>query len=772
MKFFIRILTLFVLSQMVYQVHAQEYLWPTDASHYLTSSFAEYRPGHFHAGIDVKTWGKVGYKVFAVRDGYISRIRVSPFGYGKVLYQKLDTGETVVYAHLNGFNEALEVYVKQQQKKQKSYRINNYLKSTQFPVKKGDVIGYTGATGIGYPHLHFEMRDEHSNPINPFLRGYKVEDTIPPIVSGISITPLDHTSRVNGDAVAFIERPARISAGNYQLTSKPVVSGLIGFAVDCYDQANGVNNKFAAYKLDFYVDGDLDFSATYNKFSYSNSHFIDFDRDYRLNQRGLGLFQKLYKDEFNELPIYRPEGKTIGKLKCDSGFVNQSYSPDVLTIGEHHFRIELYDFFGNVTVVQGDFIVGARASLQADFLYELPGQLIVSNLMDSKGTELTNPEFFIGSADGKSWTKTLPHRMDRLEAGTSPLKGGFLISPTIPGTIIKIQAEDNFSVPSFPLFYQVEGAQLSPDDVPQISIEKDFYDDFARLIIRTSTILPAFPKLLVQQIGMPAAEVELWQNDLEEYAGIYKLIPGKDGPLSFEVSASDNAGNELLRWDQIDIETVTPRAGGTISSKDGDCNVTFGAKAVYDNVFLRIDHEGVVDGPKYDSVGDAYQIYPQDIPFKGSATVRLKYPETDLLPDKLGVYRKGRNGWSFNGNSLDESNYTISCNLSSFGTFALIRDEVPPVVEIKYPLNNHRITSRRPTFTAVVYDELSGVADERSIVMKIDGEEVIAEFDPETKAIKYKPDEPLLPGNHVFSVRAYDNSKNETEVVYNFVVLD
>ncbi|UCE08247.1 MAG: M23 family peptidase, partial [bacterium] len=96
------------LLAIVYLIHffssigfAQDYLWPTDASQYLTSSFAEYRPGHFHAGIDIKTWGRIGHKVFAIRDGYIMRIGVSPFGYGKVLYQKLDTGVIAVYAHLS-----------------------------------------------------------------------------------------------------------------------------------------------------------------------------------------------------------------------------------------------------------------------------------------------------------------------------------------------------------------------------------------------------------------------------------------------------------------------------------------------------------------------------------------------------------------------------------------------------------------------------------------------------------------------------------------------
>ena len=175
---FIGFLLCFLLFNGFSGLNAQDYIWPTDASELLTSSFAESRSGRFHAGIDVKTWGRTGYKIFAIRDGYISRIRVSPFGYGRALYLTLDTGEIVVYGHMEKFRDDIEAYVKEQQKARNNYEIQLYPKSTQFPVKQGDVLGLTGDSGVGYPHLHFEMRDASSNPINPLNRGYKVFDTI------------------------------------------------------------------------------------------------------------------------------------------------------------------------------------------------------------------------------------------------------------------------------------------------------------------------------------------------------------------------------------------------------------------------------------------------------------------------------------------------------------------------------------------------------------------------------------------------------------------
>ena len=110
-----RVFTLLFL--IIQIVHAQNYLWPTDASTYMSSSFCEYREGHYHSAIDVKTWVREGYKCFAVEDGIIERIRVSPFGYGKVLYLRLKDGNMAIYAHLQRFNNKIDKMVREQQLK-------------------------------------------------------------------------------------------------------------------------------------------------------------------------------------------------------------------------------------------------------------------------------------------------------------------------------------------------------------------------------------------------------------------------------------------------------------------------------------------------------------------------------------------------------------------------------------------------------------------------------------------------------------------------------
>ncbi len=762
---------------VVYLIHlfnysgmTQDYLWPTDASHYLTSSFAEYRPGHFHAGIDIKTWSRIGYKVFAIRDGYIMRIGISPYGYGKVLYQKLDSGEIVVYAHLDRFNDELQNYIKQEQKRKRAYRINNYLGRDQFPIKKGDIIGYTGASGIGSPHLHFEIRDANNNPINPFLLGYRVEDSVPPTVRAISFTPMNFYSRVNADVIPSIEKPTLINKGKYKLDSRPFLSGHIGVAVDCFDQANGVNHSFAVYKLDFYVDGELYFSAKYDKFSYAVSSLIDLDRDFRLMSRGVGRFQKLYKEQSNQLPFYKPMGNEIGIIRCNTNSKNIFIVPDGVGKGLHQFNIELYDFFGNMTTIVGNFIVGEREMIYADFELQEPDRLLISNIVDQNGIRIENPEIFVSLNQGISWRKMAVQPIDEDTNVESPAIIKYLLTPVQPGMILKIQSVDDDGVESFPLYKLIEGSTLTENLMTDISLEKDFYDDYIRLTLKVDGLIGSTPKLSVQQIGIPATEVPLWQNRFNEIIGVYPLMPGKDGPLSIEANANDLSGRELTYWEQMDIRTVFPHRGGSIISKDGNCRVVFNSESVYKNLFLRIESIGPLDDSAYDFVGEAYEIYPQDIPLKRSAKIELNYPNIDPSPSKLGIYQINRTRPGFRGNNLNLQKSSISCNISNLGAFTILRDTIPPVVEIRHPANNAQLSDKKPTLIAVVYDALSGIANERSIVMRLDGAKVIAEYDPDARTINYELEEALLSGEHVVSIWAVDNCKNEILVSHKFYI--
>lgn len=327
-------------------------IWPTDASRVLTSTFAEFRPGHFHSGLDIKTWS-TGQKVFSVANGSVIRLKVSPYGYGKVLYVQHDNGYYSVYAHLSRFNTAIDALVEEEQWNRMRYEIELFFKPGQIPVKQGEIIAYTGRTGIGLPHLHFEIRDPHNRPVNPIDYQFLPEDTSPPIATRLVFTPFSYNGQINNDWKSVIYRCRKITGGQYRVREIPRITGPVGIALDHYDQNGQTANKFGLYSLRLLIDNQEWFSSDYKRFGFHQTRQIELDRHYRLLREGKGIFQKLYRDRSNSLEFYASSEPGYGVLQT---------GPQGLREGLHDYRIELHDVRGNISTVHGQFRVTSDIS--------------------------------------------------------------------------------------------------------------------------------------------------------------------------------------------------------------------------------------------------------------------------------------------------------------------------------------------------------------------------------------------------------------------------
>ena len=172
---------------------------PLDITLVLSGTFAELRSNHFHSGLDIKTQGKEGFKTYAAAEGYISRIKISRYGYGKALYVTHPNGYTTVYAHLQKFAPKIEAYVKEEQYKKESFELELFPKAEDLKISAKEVIAYTGNTGgSGGPHLHFEIRDKQEQPMNPMLFGLDIKDTTKPVIYDVFAYPLSEDSHING----------------------------------------------------------------------------------------------------------------------------------------------------------------------------------------------------------------------------------------------------------------------------------------------------------------------------------------------------------------------------------------------------------------------------------------------------------------------------------------------------------------------------------------------------------------------------------------------
>ena len=292
-----------VLSQTSYP---QDYfINPLKIPLILSGTFGELRSNHFHSGLDIKTQKRVGLNVHAAAKGYVSRIKISHWGYGKVLYVTHPNGYTTVYAHLKKFAPKIEAYVKKRQYEKESFTIHLFPEAHELLVEKDEVIAFSGNTGgSGGPHLHFEIRDGNAKPINPMLFGINIPDTkIPEIRASVAYSFGD-SSQVNQSNRLKELRIIRKKDGT--LTTNPITAyGTIGFGVNAIDKQDGALNNNGIFSLEMTVNGKKVYEHKVDTYAFSETRylniFIDYERYYHKRQR----IQKCFVEPANKLSIYR-----------------------------------------------------------------------------------------------------------------------------------------------------------------------------------------------------------------------------------------------------------------------------------------------------------------------------------------------------------------------------------------------------------------------------------------------------------------------------------
>ena len=300
----------------------------------LSGTFAELRSDHFHAGLDIKTQQREGLRVFSTAPGYVSRIKISPWGYGKAIYITHPNGYTTVYAHLKKFSKKIESYIKKIQYKKESFEIQVFPKFEELPVKKNEIIAFSGSTGgfVG-PHLHYEIRDTKTEkPINPFLFGIDISDSKKPRINTLMGYPIGSESHINKINKPLQLNFIKLKNGTF-LANKIKAYGTIGFGINAFDQLDGAYNKNGLYSLQMRVNGKVvhEFKAT--SFSFAESKLInlliDYERFETLKQR----VQKTYIVPANKLSLYAKNNHN-GIVKIEDGI-------------SYNIEITAKDFKGN-----------------------------------------------------------------------------------------------------------------------------------------------------------------------------------------------------------------------------------------------------------------------------------------------------------------------------------------------------------------------------------------------------------------------------------------
>ena len=324
----------------VFQLQAQKTIDPNyfsnplDIPMVLSGSFGELRSNHFHSGLDIKTQQRSGVPIYAPADGYVSRIKVGHYGYGKALYIKHPNGYSTVYAHLQKFETTIQDFVKKSQYKKERYEIELFPKESSLLVKKGDLIAYTGNSGSsGGPHLHYEIRDAYSRPMNPMLFGLEIPDTKDPSVTSVLAYPVSDDATVNQSSEPVKLRLIKQKDGSYK-TEKISAYGKIGFGIATTDQQNGAYNKNGVYRIKTSYNGKPKIDIKFEKFSFDETRYLNRYIDYTYFKEHKIKIQKLFRQTNNPLSIITQED--------DNGFVN------VADGFSSNYTIEIKDYQGNL----------------------------------------------------------------------------------------------------------------------------------------------------------------------------------------------------------------------------------------------------------------------------------------------------------------------------------------------------------------------------------------------------------------------------------------
>jgi len=314
-------------------VSAAPYIPPLAQTEGLSSGFGEFRTAHFHAGLDYSTDQVEGKEVRAIADGWIERVRASGVGYGRAVYLRLADGRTAVYGHLSRFAPKLDAYVAQRQDSAGVYEQDLYPSAHEVSFKQGEVVAWSGQSGAGPPHLHFELRQGDMN-LNPLLHGFARPDRTAPTLAAVRI----EQGGVRGRALSL---PAKGSA-------RAEVKGPFRLLVSTWDRADGRPNKLATYRLEATLDGKPAFLAAIDSVSWNDAIEAERVYDYASTLAGSDTWRTL-----ELLPSYR------------SGVIRRGPPVWALAPGPHRFDFVARDEAGNETRAALE-VIAAQGDSAAD----------------------------------------------------------------------------------------------------------------------------------------------------------------------------------------------------------------------------------------------------------------------------------------------------------------------------------------------------------------------------------------------------------------------
>jgi hypothetical protein len=679
---------------------AEVRVWPLNEPRKLSSSFGEYRDGHYHAGIDLRTFGRIGLPCLAIDSCEVARLRVSPVGYGKALYVTLRDGGTAVYAHLDGFNRELDSLSYHWRLARGKNSCDMEVARGAFRFAPGETVAYSGSTGSPHPHLHFETRDAGGRPFNPLAGMYDVPDDCPPIISGLAVVPLSWGSLVNGSPVPLTRRFRLAGGSRFELPGTLRLDGLFGFGVDMYDKQVRGSYRMAPYSVELLVDGETVYRARNGTFDYAS--FGDVALEYE--DRGgaaPGRYFTLYRNEGNAMP----DREGTGVVSSRPGAA-RAFAPGA---GEHRGEIVVRDAAGNEARGFFRFVLERKPEVEVALRSAAGERRIEIDAYDPDGGAVAT-NLSVSTDGGESWRFVAGDSSGSLAAAAVPELDALYRCVVVNGR--RDSTERFFAYPE----PRVERDSVFCETVPELR------DEGLLLRIRTDRPLAAPP--CVRRAGDARGDsLVALRTGRREYIAFAPVSRLAGGVNIFTVRGRDHRGYPLECVRALQIFVFGSGSSASFDSGDG-LMVRLTASSVRGAAPLLV-RDSADSGRRAPGLVPLAPPFSLDFPVEGFAgPLRCGFDSGRAA----GLYRRnGKAGWRCVGVPEREGGFV---DVRRPGVYAIFADSTAPVLK---RLAFTRRTSRsgffkRKLYYVPVHDGESGV-DAGSATAVLNGERVVCEYD-------------------------------------------
>lgn len=596
---------------------------PLNGDLYATSSFGEYRDGRFHAGVDFRA--SVKTPVYAIDDGYVTRLRCGPWGYGRALYIQFRSGIMGVYGHLNSFAEPYQSYLNRIQHQKQSFSVDLTLKENELPVKKGSIIAYTGQSGTKAPHLHFELRSKDGiTCLNPWEYGFKWIDKNSPRISSLLVVPGDINTTINGHCLP-VEIPI------HEKTSFPVIvhaKGTLGFGVNTIDPES-TSCKLGPYRISMVSSAAV-------------SAIVQQDRiDYNTYRDATVAFYPYISN-----PVYWVLWQWQGNRSPNYRQANNGW---LLVDDDEHVKIEVVDF-------------------------------------SNKKTEVP---IYISTQD-----------IENQQQKNSAKKSGVFIH----------------YLPNF-LVLEIELPSNNNNQEPSISCISEL----------DNKVIPLTP--------------------IQRSANVYEVPwqPFASGKYTLKIMHPS-----LPLWEKIIYAIKTAEPVKPIVADNLEIHIP--PNAPYGILWLSISSipaQTVSKGLTRSS--EIWRTEPLNMPISEPIQIKMRIAENTQYKEKVSIYRKTGSSWS-RVESKQNGDFVIG-SVMDWGTFALLRDDAPPIITNINFTDNAKNPTKRPVISCSISDIGSGIVKAE---IYCDKKWLLAEYDGPRGTLSWEQDEDLPSGTHTITFLVAD----------------